>query len=58
MFSPLVDDSFIWPVCTILSMFLRQVLGTDDLYKYLEKYDLELDPHLEGLVGTYVYQGS
>lgn len=32
---------------------IAKVLGTDDLYKYLEKYDLELDPHLESLVGTH-----
>ncbi len=28
-----------------------KVLGTDDLYSYLEKYDLELDPHIEELFG-------
>ena len=33
---------------------IAKVLGTDDLYRYLEKYELELDPHLESLVGTYV----
>jgi len=33
---------------------IAKVLGTDDLYRYLEKYDLELDPHLESLVGTHV----
>jgi len=32
---------------------IAKVLGTDDLYRYLEKYDLELDPHLESLVGTH-----
>ena len=31
-----------------------QVLGTDDLNAYLNKYCLELDPHLEALVGRFV----
>lgn len=30
------------------------MLGTDDLNAYLNKYRLELDPHLEALVGRYV----
>jgi len=29
------------------------VLGTTDLVKYLEKYDLTLDPHFDGLLGNY-----
>lgn len=29
------------------------MLGTDDLYAYLNKYGIELDPHLEGLVGRH-----
>lgn len=28
-----------------------QVLGTDDLYEYLHRYGLDLDPQLENLVG-------
>lgn len=31
-----------------------QVLGTDDLNAYLNKYHLELDPQLEALVGRFV----
>jgi casein kinase II subunit alpha len=31
-----------------------QVLGTDELNAYLSKYRLELDPHLEALVGRSV----
>jgi hypothetical protein len=31
-----------------------QVLGTDELNAYLNKYRLELDPHLEALVGRLV----
>ena len=30
---------------------IAKVLGTDDLYAYLNKYNLCLDPHLETLVG-------
>jgi casein kinase II subunit alpha len=30
-----------------------QVLGTDELNAYLSKYRLELDPHLEALVGRH-----
>lgn len=30
-----------------------QVLGTDELSTYLNKYRLELDPQLDALVGRY-----
>lgn len=30
-----------------------QVLGTDDLFDYLEKYDLELDPTVEGMLASH-----
>ena len=30
-----------------------QVLGTDELYAYLSKYGIELDPQLEALVGRH-----
>jgi len=29
------------------------VLGTDDLFDYLDKYDLELDSHFDGLLATH-----
>jgi len=32
---------------------IAKVLGTTDLVKYLEKYDLTLDPHFDGLLGNY-----
>eukprot|EP00898_Chlorokybus_atmophyticus_P005693 jgi/Chlat1/6124/Chrsp409S05666 len=32
---------------------IAKVLGTDDLYAYLAKYRIELDPHLEALVGRH-----
>jgi len=32
---------------------IAKVLGTDDLYKYLEKYNLVLDPHYSGILGNY-----
>lgn len=34
-------------------MYSVQVLGTDDLYNYLSKYGIELDPQLENLVGRH-----
>ena len=30
-----------------------QVLGTDELYEYLDKYDLELDPKFDGLLSAH-----
>ena len=30
-----------------------QVLGTDDLFDYLDKYDLELDAHFDGVLSTH-----
>ena len=30
-----------------------QVLGTEDLFHYLDQYDLELDPHFDGLLGRH-----
>lgn len=35
--------------------FFVQVLGTDELNAYLNKYHLELDPQLDALVGRYTY---
>ena len=32
---------------------MLQVLGTDELYSYLEKYGLELDSALEELIGKH-----
>lgn len=32
---------------------IAKVLGTDELYNYLSKYGIELDPQLEGLVGRH-----
>ena len=34
-------------------LFTLQVLGTDDLYDYLDKYDLELDPHFDGILSSH-----
>lgn len=34
-----------------------KVLGTDDFYRYLAKYGLELDPQLEAMVGRWVEWG-
>jgi casein kinase II subunit alpha len=32
---------------------ITEVLGTDDLLTYLETYDLELDPHYDGILGRH-----
>jgi len=32
---------------------IAKVLGTQDLFKYLEKYELQLDAHFDGLLGKY-----
>ena len=32
---------------------IAKVLGTDDLFKYIEKYGLTLDSHYNGILGTY-----
>jgi len=32
---------------------LLQVLGTDELFDYLDKYNLELDPHFDGILGRH-----
>lgn len=29
---------------------ITKVLGTDELFDYLEKYDIELDPHFDGIL--------
>jgi casein kinase II subunit alpha len=33
---------------------IAKILGTDELYGYLTKYDLELDHHFDGLLGRHV----
>jgi casein kinase II subunit alpha len=32
---------------------IAKVLGTDELFNYLDKYDLELDPHFDGILGRH-----
>ena len=32
---------------------IAKVLGTDELFAYLEKYDIELDAHYDGILGRY-----
>lgn len=32
---------------------VAKVLGTNELYEYLDKYDLELDPHFDGVLGRH-----
>jgi len=31
---------------------ITKVLGTDELFDYLDKYDLDLDPHFDGILST------
>ena len=37
---------------------IAKVLGTDDLQKYLDKYELELDSHFEGLLGRHTRKST
>jgi serine/threonine protein kinase len=32
---------------------IAKVLGTEELFEYLDKYDLELDPSYDGIIGRY-----
>jgi casein kinase II subunit alpha len=32
---------------------IAKVLGTDDLYAYLDKYDVQLDRHYDGILGRH-----
>mmetsp|Transcript_58538 Transcript_58538/g.169854 ORF Transcript_58538/g.169854 Transcript_58538/m.169854 type:complete len:347 (-) Transcript_58538:71-1111(-) len=32
---------------------IARVLGTDGLFEYLDKYDMELDPHFDGILGKH-----
>ncbi len=34
-------------------MKIAKVLGTDELFDYIDKYDLELDSHYNGILGRY-----
>lgn len=34
-------------------LVIMQVLGTEELYTYLNKYGIELDPQLESLIGQH-----
>lgn len=34
---------------------IAKVLGTDDLYGYIEKYQIDLDPRFNDILGRYVY---
>ena len=33
---------------------IAKVLGTEELLRYLDKYDLELDPHFDGILGRHM----
>ena len=34
---------------------IARVLGTDDLYRYLDKYEIELDAAFDNILPRYVY---
>lgn len=36
-------------------MKISKVLGTDDLYAYLDKYDIELDAQYDDILSRFVY---
>nr|GMD56772.1 casein kinase II subunit alpha-2-like [Ipomoea batatas] len=42
-----------WKLFLVLNFDGSQVLGTDELNAYLNKYHLELDPNLAALVGRH-----
>lgn len=42
-----------WTPAAIQGQVTLQVLGTDELYVYLNKYGIELDPQLEALIGRH-----
>lgn len=35
---------------------IAKILGTDELFNYLDKYDLELDPHFDGIMGRHSHR--
>lgn len=35
-------------------MRIAKVLGTEDLYDYIDKYNIELDPRFNDILGRYV----
>ncbi len=35
-------------------MRIAKVLGTEELYEYLDKYQIELDPRFNDILGRYV----
>ena len=37
---------------------IAKVLGTEDLYEYLNKYQIELDPRFDDILGRYASTGS
>ena len=41
------------PACACRLVKIARVLGTDELYSYLAKYGIELDPQLEALIGQH-----
>ena len=36
-------------------MRIAKVLGTEDLYDYIDKYNIELEPRFNDILGRYVF---
>lgn len=44
-----------WSVVFFQLVRIAKVLGTDELFGYLRKYHIELDPRFKDLLGQYVH---
>ena len=39
--------------CTLIIKNIKKVLGTEELYEYLDKYQIELDPRFSDILGRH-----
>lgn len=46
---------FVVVCCVFQLVRIAKVLGTDELFGYLRKYHIELDPRFKDLLGQYVH---
>jgi len=51
--APLIPPTLMPRRATPQLVKIAKVIGTDELFEYLEKYDLELDPHYDGILGRH-----
>lgn len=54
IWEPNFEQSLFDAITSFWNKLVIQVLGTEELNAYLNKYRLELDPQLDALVGRYV----